>query len=194
MSIVILLIYSQASADAILFFFQSMKEIVEKYNICPNNVRKPEQPSLELQLESVKHDSLGKEIAETGQQLKQLKGEDIQDLTLKELVQLEKTLEKGLCRVLEKKGQKIMEEISGLQQKGAKLMEENALLKQQVMEMTKGKEQLALPKSVSIFHDDRQSSGSITSASNSGDTQDCDDSSDTSLKLGEIKTEQEKGK
>lgn len=52
------------------------------------------------------------------------------------------------------------------------------------MEMTKGKKQVVLPESVSNFHDDRQSSGSITSASNSGDTQDCDDSSDTCLKLG----------
>uniref|UniRef100_A0A1D1YHQ0 MADS-box protein SVP n=1 Tax=Anthurium amnicola TaxID=1678845 RepID=A0A1D1YHQ0_9ARAE len=162
----------------------SMKEIIEKHNTHSKNVRKPEKPCLELQLENINHASQRKEIAETTHQLRQMRGEDIQGLTLEELQKLEKTLETGLCRVLEKKGQQIMDEINGLQQKGVKLMEENARLRQQVVEMGRGGKQVVAAGSENIIYEEGQSSDSVTNASNAGGPQDCDDSSDTSLKLG----------
>uniref|UniRef100_A0A1D1Z2W4 MADS-box protein SVP n=1 Tax=Anthurium amnicola TaxID=1678845 RepID=A0A1D1Z2W4_9ARAE len=162
----------------------SMKDIIEKHNIQTNNIRTPDQPSPELQLENCNHASLNKEITETRHQLRQLRGEDIQGLTLEELQQLEKTLETGLCRVLERKSQQIVDEINGLQKKGSKLKEDNAQLKQKVMEITKGRKQLVAADFGNIVHEDKQSSDTHTSAANSGGPQECNDSSDTSLRLG----------
>ncbi|KAL5982387.1 hypothetical protein ACLOJK_016458 [Asimina triloba] len=61
------------------------------------------QPSLQLQLEDSRYARLSKEVAEKNQQLRQMRGEDIQTLTLEELQKLEKTLEAGLSHVLEQK-------------------------------------------------------------------------------------------
>ncbi|EEF28702.1 hypothetical protein RCOM_1055080 [Ricinus communis] len=61
-----------------------------------------------------------------------MRGEELQGLNIEELQQLEKSLEAGLGRVIEKKGEKIMKEISELQRKGMQLMEENERLRQQV--------------------------------------------------------------
>ncbi|MQL87229.1 hypothetical protein Taro_019775 [Colocasia esculenta] len=166
--------------------YQGLKGIIERHTMHSKNVQKPEQPSLELQLENTNYASLHKEVSETTQKLRQMRGEDIQGLSLEELQQLEKTLETGLCRVLQRKGKQIMEEINGLQQKSAILMEENARLRQQVVEMSReGKRPVVAAESENIVYEDGQSSDSVTNTANMGGPQDnCDDSSDTSLKLG----------
>lgn len=122
-------------------------------------------------------------MEEATQQLRNMRGEDLQGLTIEELQQLEKTLEIGLRRILHRKGEQIMEQINDLQKKGLQLMEENALLRQQSIEMTKmGKEVVA--ESLNVAHGDGQSSDSVTNLSNSGNPRENDDSSDTSLTLG----------
>ncbi|XP_040862063.1 MADS-box protein SVP-like isoform X3 [Glycine max] len=167
----------------------SMKEILERHHLHSKNLARMEQPSLELQLvENSNCSRLSKEVAEKSHQLRQLRGEDLQGLNIEELQQLERSLETGLGRVIEKKvfnncifcsvrhsiiylmtfydenlfafqGEKIMSEITDLQRKGMLLMEENERLK-------------------------RHSSESVTYVCNStGPPQDFE-SSDTSLKLG----------
>ncbi|KAL8472221.1 hypothetical protein ACS0TY_029441 [Phlomoides rotata] len=96
----------------------SMKEILERHNLHSKNLNKLEQPSLELQLvEDINHSKLSKEVAERSQQLRRMRGEELQGLSIEELQQLEKSLETGLTRVLEKKGGKIKQEINQLQEK-----------------------------------------------------------------------------
>lgn len=122
-------------------------------------------------------------MEEAAQQLRNMRGEDLQGLTIDELQQLEKTLEIGLRRILHKKGEQIMGQIKDLQKKGLQLMEENALLRQQAIELSKvGKEVVA--ESVNVVHGDGQSSESVTNVSNTGNPRENDDSSDTSLTLG----------
>ncbi|XP_061950301.1 MADS-box protein SVP isoform X3 [Populus nigra] len=115
------------------FSSSSMKEILERHNLHSKNLEKLEQPSLELQLvEDSTCSRLSKEVAEKSHQLRQMRGEDLRGLDIDELLQLEKSLEAGLSCVIEKKGEKIMNEITDLQRKGMQLMEENERLKQQV--------------------------------------------------------------
>ncbi|XP_019182444.1 PREDICTED: MADS-box protein JOINTLESS-like isoform X1 [Ipomoea nil] len=165
----------------------SMKGILERRNLHSRNLEKMDQPSLELQLvENANHSRLSKEIADMTHRLRQMRGEDLQGMSIEELQQLEKSLETGLTRVIEKKGEKIMKEINELQQKGMNLMEENERLTQQVMAISNGQRVItAVANSDNLLNEEGLSSESITNVCNStSPPQDYDDSSDTSLKLG----------
>uniref|UniRef100_A0AAU7LJF2 MADS27 n=1 Tax=Hippophae rhamnoides TaxID=193516 RepID=A0AAU7LJF2_9ROSA len=165
-------------------------EILERHNLHSKNIGKLEQPSLELQLvENSSHSRLNQEIAEKSQQLRQMRGEELQGLNIEELLKLEKALESGLSRVMEKKGEKIVKEITDLQRKGMQLMEENERLKQQVLDISSGQRYVGGDSQrMNIMEEGRQSSESVTynvSNSNSGPSQDNDSTnSDTYLKLG----------
>ncbi|GMI64889.1 hypothetical protein HRI_000158200 [Hibiscus trionum] len=82
---------------------------------------------------------LSKEVADKTLELRQMRGEELQGLNIDELQQLEKRLESGLTRVLETKGERIMNEISSLETKGAKLLEEKKQLKDKLVSLCKGK-------------------------------------------------------
>uniref|UniRef100_A0A803NCD0 Uncharacterized protein n=1 Tax=Chenopodium quinoa TaxID=63459 RepID=A0A803NCD0_CHEQI len=112
-----------------------------------------------------------------------MRGEELQGLSIEELQQLEKSLEFGLRHVMDKKGEKIMNEIDLLEQKGSELMEENEWLRQQVLEASKGIQQAA--DSENVIYEEGQSSESVTNgySSSSGPSQDNDESSDLYLKL-----------
>ncbi|THF96586.1 hypothetical protein TEA_010067 [Camellia sinensis var. sinensis] len=108
------------SATGKLFDYasSSMKDILRKYNVHANNSEKMDQPSLELQLENTNnHARLSKEVSEKTNQLRQMRGDDLQGLNIEELQQLERMLESGLSRVLKTKGERIMNEIATLQSK-----------------------------------------------------------------------------
>ncbi|OAY35746.1 MADS-box protein SVP [Manihot esculenta] len=162
----------------------SMKEILERHNLHSKNLEKLEQPSLELQLvENSNRSRLSKEVAEKSHQLRQMRGEELQGLNIEQLQQLEKSLEVGLSRVIEKKGEKIMNEISELQTKGRKLMEENERLRQEVMEISNCRKQ-TIADSENVVYEEGQSSESVTNVCNSNGPPHDYESSDTSLKLG----------
>lgn len=162
----------------------SMKEILERHKLHAKNLDKMEQPSLELQLvEDSNCSRLSKEVAERSHQLRRMRGEELQGLSIEELQQLESSLESGLSRVIEKKGEKIMKEINQLQEKGKQLMEENARLRQRVVDISNGRRNNATADSENIVYDEGQSSESVNACNSIGPPQDYE-SSDTSLKLG----------
>ncbi|CAL9087684.1 unnamed protein product, partial [Musa acuminata var. zebrina] len=164
------------------FCSSSMKKILDKHSTHSKNLEKQDQLSLDLNLDN-KHVSLKKQVAEASLQLRQMRGEALESLTLEELQQLEKTLETGLDRVVDRKGTQIMQQISTLQQKALQLAEENVRLRQRAMEMPNlGKHIMA--EKENVVNEDGQSSESVTNALHPGGPQECDDSSVTSLKLG----------
>lgn len=168
------------------FASSSMKEILERHNLHSKNLDKLEQPSLELQLvEDNDHSRLIKEVAERSHQLRRMRGEELQGLSIEELQHLERSLEAGLSRVIDKKGEKIMKEINQLQEKGMQLMEENERLRQQVLDISNSGRKMGTADVENIVYEEGQSSESVTNAncSSAGPPQDYD-SSDTSLKLG----------
>ncbi|CAI9753204.1 unnamed protein product [Fraxinus pennsylvanica] len=162
----------------------SMKEILERHNLHSKNLEKMEQPSLELQLvEDGNHSKLRKEIAEKSHQLRRMRGDELQGLSIEELQHLERSLEAGLNRVIEKKGEKIKKEINQLQEKGMQLIEENERLRQQVIEISNGRKNMTSTDLENIIYEEGQSLESVNINCNSTGPQD-DDSSDISLKLG----------
>nr|CAG27846.1 incomposita protein [Antirrhinum majus] len=164
----------------------SMKEILERHNLHSKNLGKMEQPSLELQLvEDSNCTRLSNEVAERSQQLRRMRGEELQGLNMEELQRLERSLEVGLSRVLDKKGEKIMNEINQLQEKGMQLMQENQRLKQQVVDISNYQQITATPDSEIIHvYEEGQSSESVTYTCNSTGLPQDYDCSDTYLKLG----------
>ncbi|XP_051141433.1 MADS-box protein JOINTLESS-like [Andrographis paniculata] len=163
----------------------SMKEILERHKLHPKNLDKMDQPSLALQLvEDGFYSRLSKEVVERSHQLRHLRGEELHGLNIDELHKLEKSLEAGLNRVIETKGEKIMKEINQLQENGTKLVEENQRLRQEVEDISTGRKTVGMgeePENV-----EEQSPESVTNVccnSSAGPLQDYD-SSDTSLRLG----------
>ncbi|KAK4563820.1 hypothetical protein RGQ29_006074 [Quercus rubra] len=153
-----------------------MQQVIETHNLCPKNLGKMDQLSLELQLENgTSYAMLSKEIEEKTHELRKIRGEELPGMDIEESQKLEKELEVGLSRVIETKGEIILEEITALQQKGAQLMEENQRLKQ--MESLFSTQKHVLKQG--------QSSELITNICSSSNPQD-NDSSNISLKLGSI--------
>nr|AGR42634.1 MADS1 [Rafflesia cantleyi] len=175
------------SATGKLFDYSSssMKDILSRYDdLHFNNKEKPSQPSLELQLEISNRVRLSKEVADKTRQLRQMRGEDLNELNVEELQQLENLLEVGLQRVTDAKGKRITNEISELERKGAQLMEENKQLKQKMVMMCSGTRPAILESDITT-HEEGMSSDSATvvcSCSNGPPVE--DDISDTYLKLG----------
>ncbi|KAK8969157.1 MADS-box transcription factor 55 [Platanthera guangdongensis] len=154
-------------------------------------------------LETEDYVRLRKQMEEVTQQLRNMRGEDLQGLTIEELQKLEKTLEIGLRRILHRKPS-----FGIIDDKNAVLCLESerkeggpfkntvlspsptattysklALNCLNMIEMSiMGKEVVA--ESVNVAHGDGQSSDSVTNLSNSGNPRENDDSSDTSLTLG----------
>ncbi|KAM3742442.1 hypothetical protein ACB098_07G070600 [Castanea mollissima] len=161
------------SATGKLFDYasSSMQQVIERHSLHPENLRKMDQLSLELQ--GTSYSMLSKEIEDKTHELRRIKGEELHGMDIEELQKLEKVLEIGLSRVTETKGERFLEEITALQQKGAQLMEENQRLKQ--MENLFSTQTHVLERG--------QSSESTTNICCSSDPQD-NDSSDISLKLG----------
>ncbi|CAN0858309.1 MADS-box protein SVP [Linum grandiflorum] len=194
---VALIIFS-STGKLFQFSSSSMKEILERHNLHSKNLEKLEQPSLELQLvENSNFTRLSKEVADKTRQLRQMRGEELQGLSIEELQNLEKSLESGLNRVIQKKSDKITTEITDLQTKGMQLMEENRRLRDQVEEMSNGGRtvkqatmaQVAVAEAITIDSENvegGQSSESVTNGNaNAAQNQTHDyESSDTSLKLG----------
>ncbi|XP_057533166.1 MADS-box protein AGL24 isoform X3 [Amaranthus tricolor] len=114
-----------------LFDFSSsrMKDILARYAAQTKNDEKPADSFLELQLENSNIAKLNREVAEKTQELRKLRGEDLQGVDLEELQNLERLIEGSLSRVLDVKGKLIKHEIKTLQNQGALLMEENQMLK-----------------------------------------------------------------
>ncbi|PAN51194.1 hypothetical protein PAHAL_9G577500 [Panicum hallii] len=174
------------SATGKLFHFasSSMNQIIDRYDCHSKTLQKSEAPA---QLQSHVDDStcarLREELAEASLKLRQLRGEELQRLSVQQLQELEKTLESGLGSVRKTKSQKILDEINGLERKRMQLIEENSRLKEQVTRMTRMEMQLGADSEV--VYEEGQSSESVTNASYPRPSADTDDGgSDTSLRLG----------
>ncbi|XP_010520751.1 PREDICTED: MADS-box protein AGL24-like isoform X3 [Tarenaya hassleriana] len=161
------------SATGKLFEFSSsrrMRDMLARYNLHASNLNKFNPPPLDIQLENSNLVRLSKEVEDKTKQLRQLRGEDLQGLSLDDLQRLEKLVESGLGRVLEKKG--------------AALAEENSKLKERLMTLERGKTTAFGEGEIVATRDGISLESALTtnlSSSASGSLP--DDFSDTSLKL-----------
>ncbi|CAF2071449.1 unnamed protein product [Brassica napus] len=175
---VALIIFS-ATGKLFEFSSSSMRDILGRYNLHASNINKmmgPPSP-YHQQLENCNLSRLSKEVEDKTKQLRQMRGEDLEGLNLEELQRLEKSLESGLSRVSEKKGECVMSQISSLEKRGSELVDENRRLREQLVTLEMAKT-MALKEAV-----ETESATTNVSSYDSGAPIE-DDFSDTSLKLG----------
>ncbi|KAK6945813.1 Transcription factor, K-box [Dillenia turbinata] len=103
----------------------NMQKITDRHRLhrSAENNDQLAQPSLDLQLEDSGYAMLSKDVAEKTHELRQLRGEELKELSIEELKALEQLVERGLNRVMVMKHEKIMNEISALERKMANLLE-----------------------------------------------------------------------
>nr|ABR17226.1 unknown [Picea sitchensis] len=167
----------------------SMKMMLDKYILYPSSNRKDGQPNLEIESHDLKR--IKQQIEDISQTLRNIHGEELEKLSLKDLQQLEEQLEAGLSKVRSQKGENILKEINELQQKGIRIIEENSKLRREIKEAERGHvENNDTEESFFIEpseNQDPQSSESITNAFtfklHKSAIKDYEDS-DTSLQLG----------
>lgn len=160
------------SATSKLFEYasSSMQQVIERRNGYSANHRLLDYPSTDdqLQVESDSNcDTLRKKLEDKSRELRQLNGEDLQELTVQELQKLEVLLKRSLSSVSKIKDEMFMRDIDTLKRKEVELMEENRRLKHVVPDLINVRWQQSLETVIS---------GSSFSLE--------DDGSDTSLKLG----------
>ncbi|CAD6339807.1 unnamed protein product [Miscanthus lutarioriparius] len=73
--------------------------------------------AIDSEVEQSKYTGLNEQLAEATHGLRQMRGEDLEGLSVEELHQMERKLEAGLHRVLSTKDQLFTQQISELQQK-----------------------------------------------------------------------------
>ncbi|XP_024020326.1 MADS-box protein JOINTLESS isoform X2 [Morus notabilis] len=129
-----LLVFS-ATGKLFEYSSSSMQQVIERYSFHSENPDKlVSQPSLDaLEHERNRLDSLKAELEEKTTELRRMKGEELQELSLEEIKELEKMVEAGLSRVAELKDQRVVKEINSLKKKGVQLLEDNRRLKQFLM-------------------------------------------------------------
>ncbi|CAD6341227.1 unnamed protein product [Miscanthus lutarioriparius] len=82
----------------------SMKQVIDRYDSHSKNLQKSEAPSqLQSHIDDGTCARLKEELAETSLKLRQMRGEELQRLSVQQLQELEKTLESGLGSVLKTK-------------------------------------------------------------------------------------------
>ncbi|XP_066381064.1 MADS-box transcription factor 55-like isoform X2 [Miscanthus floridulus] len=175
------LVVFSATGKLSQFASSSMNDIIDKYSTHSKNLGKShQQPPIDLNVEQSKYTGLNEQLAEATHGLRQMRGEDLEGLSVEELHQMERKLEAGLHRVLSTKDQLFTQQISELQQK---LEDENRRLKEQMPQVLTAGTMVVAAGAENILTEDGQSSESVMTALHSGSSLDNDDGSDISLKL-----------
>lgn len=112
------------------FSTSRMSEIIERYKQHSDNLDHQLDPSLQPQPEECA--ILHKEVADKNRELRQIKGEDLEELGIDKLAKLEKLIERSCARIRKIKDEKYAKLIKGLKQEGCKLAECNKRLKERV--------------------------------------------------------------
>ncbi|KAJ7533293.1 hypothetical protein O6H91_13G041300 [Diphasiastrum complanatum] len=103
----------------------SMKEILEKYHKCPNDVQRASLFSYDLEFQ---HEAAKQELDRCNQTNRHMLGEELSDLNLNELEELERQLDVGLSLIRLKKNEVLLDQINDLKKKESTLLEENQVL------------------------------------------------------------------
>ncbi|KZV52255.1 MADS transcriptional factor [Dorcoceras hygrometricum] len=172
----IALIVFSATGKLFDFSSSSMTQVIKRYTTQTENSNNLGQQSLLVdQAEGTRQDLLNKELAKRKIELQQLQGEELEGLSLDDLMRLEKFVEGGLSRVGKFKDDKFLNEISILKAKESELMEENARLKHQA------KRYEGMRTAVEV--DPGNSAGSVSNSRSFALSAEDKTDSDTSLRL-----------
>lgn len=109
----------------------SMKTILDQYILYSRSIQKDGKPNLE---ESHDIQKIKQQIKDISQNLRKLRGKELEGSSVKDLEELEEQLDMGLSSVRSRKDEYLIMEINELQQKGTRIIKENTDLRRQLKE------------------------------------------------------------
>nr|AKC96434.1 MADS-box transcription factor [Pinus radiata] len=109
----------------------SMKTILDQYILYSRPIQKDGKPNLE---ESHDIQRIKQQIKNISQNLRKLRGKELEGSSVQDLEELEEQLDMGLSSVRSRKDEYLMMEINELQQKGTRILKENTDLRRQLKE------------------------------------------------------------
>ncbi|KMT01428.1 hypothetical protein BVRB_9g214370 [Beta vulgaris subsp. vulgaris] len=127
------------SSTGKLFDFSSsrMAEVLQRHMLHADNLNKLEDTSLQLEAEDGLCNILSKELEDKTRDISRINGDELEGLSLDELMKLERQVERGQTRIRRAKGEKLRKEIVTLKGKEIQMAKENQILKEQMKDCSK---------------------------------------------------------
>ncbi|CAO2815582.1 unnamed protein product [Amaranthus hypochondriacus] len=114
-----------------------MPQVLQRHMLHADNLNKLEESSIQLEAaEDSMCKILTKELEDKTREVSRINGEDLDSLSLDELMKLERQVERGQIKVRRAKGEKLRKEIVNLKGKEMEMAKENQMLKEQMKDVS----------------------------------------------------------
>ncbi|XP_021775635.1 MADS-box protein AGL24-like [Chenopodium quinoa] len=114
-----------------------MTQVLQRHMLHADNINRLEESSLQLEAEDSLCAMLSKELEDKTRDISRINGDDLDALSLDELMKLERQVERGQTKIRRAKGEKLRKEIVTLKGKEIETAKENQMLKEQMKDVSK---------------------------------------------------------
>ncbi|KAK9666812.1 hypothetical protein RND81_14G213200 [Saponaria officinalis] len=120
-----------------ILWVQRMTQVIQRHMLHADNFHHIDQSSLQIEAEDAMCALLNKELKDKTQQLSHLNGDELEAMSLEELIRLERQVERGQSKIHRAKGEKLRKELATLKGKDVELSKENQRLKEKLAQIVK---------------------------------------------------------
>ncbi|XP_057517991.1 MADS-box protein AGL24-like [Amaranthus tricolor] len=113
-----------------------MPQVLQRHMLHADNLNKLEESSVQLEAEDSMCKILTKELEDKTREVSRISGEDLDALSLDELMKIERQVERGQIKVRRAKEEKLRKEIVNLKRKEMEMAKENQMLKEQMKDVS----------------------------------------------------------
>uniref|UniRef100_A0A803LGG6 K-box domain-containing protein n=1 Tax=Chenopodium quinoa TaxID=63459 RepID=A0A803LGG6_CHEQI len=123
--------------NVFLIGLSRMTQVLQRHMLHADNINRLEESSLQLEAEDSLCAMLSKELEDKTRDISRINGDDLDALSLDELMKLERQVERGQTKIRRAKGEKLRKEIVTLKGKEIETAKENQMLKEQMKDVSK---------------------------------------------------------